>query len=137
MVSPSSPTVDARSTARARIASRVSAVSTELTQGSLAHERSCFPLRYGLSRAGDTRRGGTAMANYTVKRIDEMEAVYAGAFKRARASLGVTAFGMQVLDFPPNADRYPEHDHAEDGQEEVYVTLSGDGEIEVEGERHT
>jgi len=76
------------------------------------------------------------MANYTVKRIDEMEAVYAGALKRARASLGVTAFGMQVLDFPPNADRYPEHDHAEDGQEEVYVTLSGDGEIEVEGERH-
>ena len=76
------------------------------------------------------------MAAYTVKRIDEMEAVFGGAFKRARAELGVESFGMQVLDFPPNADQYPEHDHGEDGQEEVYVVLRGTGEIEVAGERH-
>jgi mannose-6-phosphate isomerase-like protein (cupin superfamily) len=65
-----------------------------------------------------------------------MEAVYGGAFKRARAELGVESFGLQVLDFPPNADQYPEHDHAEDGQEEVYVILRGSGEMEIEGERH-
>jgi mannose-6-phosphate isomerase-like protein (cupin superfamily) len=76
------------------------------------------------------------MADYSVKRIDEMEAVFGGAFKRARAELGVEAFGMQVIDFPANAEQYPEHDHAEDGQEEVYVTLRGSGEIEIEGERH-
>jgi mannose-6-phosphate isomerase-like protein (cupin superfamily) len=76
------------------------------------------------------------MSGYTVKRIDEMEAVYAGAFKRARAELGLSAFGMQVIDMPPNAHRYPEHSHQEDGQEEVYVALSGAGEIEIEGERH-
>ena len=76
------------------------------------------------------------MSGFTIKRIDEMEAVVAGAFKRARAELGVSAFGMQVIDMPPRTDRYPEHSHAEDGQEEVYVPLSGSGEIEIEGERH-
>ncbi|MEK6278659.1 MAG: cupin domain-containing protein [Actinomycetota bacterium] len=65
-----------------------------------------------------------------------MEAIYAGSFKRARAELGVEAFGIQVIDMPPNADQYPEHDHGNDGQEEVYVTLHGTGEIEIEGERH-
>ena len=76
------------------------------------------------------------MANYAVKRIDDMEAVYAGAYKRARAELGVESFGFQILDIPPNTDQYPEHDHGEDGMEEVYVTLRGTGEIEIEGERH-
>jgi hypothetical protein len=76
------------------------------------------------------------MSGCTVKRIDEMEAIYGGAMKRARAELGVTSFGMQVIDFPANFEHYPEHDHGEDGQEEVYIALRGDAEIEVEGERH-
>ena len=75
-------------------------------------------------------------APFTIKRIDEMEASFLGSFKRARAELGVTSFGMAVIDLPPNNDLYPEHDHAEDGQEEVYFALSGSGEIEIEGERH-
>jgi hypothetical protein len=76
------------------------------------------------------------MAGHVVKKIDEMEAVYGGAFKRARAELGVESFGMQVIDLPANFDGYPEHDHAEDGQEEVFVALRGGGEIEIEGERY-
>jgi mannose-6-phosphate isomerase-like protein (cupin superfamily) len=75
------------------------------------------------------------MGGYAVKRIDEMEAVFGGGFKRARAELGVESFGMQIIDMPANYDNYPEHDHSEDGQEEVYVTLSGGGELEIEGER--
>jgi mannose-6-phosphate isomerase-like protein (cupin superfamily) len=75
------------------------------------------------------------MPDYTVKRIDEMEAIYGGAFKRARAELGVESFGMQIMDLPPNLDQYPEHDHSEDEQEEVYMPLRGSGEIEIEGER--
>lgn len=75
------------------------------------------------------------MSKYTVKRIDEMEAVYLGAFKRARAELGVESFGLQVIDMPPNFENYPEHDHAEDGQEEVFMATRGGGEIEIEGER--
>jgi mannose-6-phosphate isomerase-like protein (cupin superfamily) len=77
------------------------------------------------------------MTDYTVKQIDEMEAIYAGSFKRARAELGVSSFGMQVIDFPPHVDeQYPAHDHADDGQEEVYLALRGSGEIEIAGERH-
>ena len=75
------------------------------------------------------------MSNYTVKKIDEMEALYGGGFKKARAELGVQSFGMQIIDMPANYDRYPEHDHEQDGQEEVYVTLRGGGELEIEGER--
>lgn len=76
------------------------------------------------------------MAGHTVKRIDEMEAIYRGGFKRVRAELGVESFGMQIIDMPPNFDRYPEHDHELDGQEEVYLALRGDGELEIDGERH-
>lgn len=75
------------------------------------------------------------MSDYTVKKIDEMEAIYLGAFKRARAELGVESFGLQVIDMPPNFDNYPEHDHAGDGQEEVFMAIRGGGEIEIEGER--
>jgi hypothetical protein len=75
------------------------------------------------------------MPDFTISPIDDMEAVIFGSFKRARAALGVESFGMQVIDLPPNAEQYPEHDHAESGQEEVFVVLRGGGEIEVDGER--
>jgi mannose-6-phosphate isomerase-like protein (cupin superfamily) len=76
------------------------------------------------------------MADYTAKRFDEMEPILDGFFLRARASLGASSFGMQVLQMPPNGgDFYPNHDHAHDGQEEVYVVLSGSAEFDIEGER--
>jgi len=75
------------------------------------------------------------MSDCTVKKIDEMEAVFRGSFKRARAELGVESFGMQVIDMPPNIERYPEHDHSHDNQEEVFLALRGGGEIEIDGER--
>ncbi len=65
-----------------------------------------------------------------------MEAIYLGAFKLARAELGITSFGMQVMDIPAGYEDYPEHDHSEDDQEEVYLALRGSAEIEVDGERH-
>ena len=64
-----------------------------------------------------------------------MEAGFGGGFVKARAELGVTAFGMQVIQLPPDYADYPEHDHAESAQEEVFVALSGSGWIEIEGER--
>ena len=77
------------------------------------------------------------MSGYTVKPIDEMEAIFHGSFKRAAAELGVESFGMQVFDIPPGFSDYPEHDHSEDGQEEVYVMLRGTAELEVDGQRVT
>jgi mannose-6-phosphate isomerase-like protein (cupin superfamily) len=75
------------------------------------------------------------MPSYSVKRIDEMETAFGGGMRLARAELGVASFGMQVEEFPPNFDQYPEHSHSEDGQEEVYLVLRGSAEIEIEGER--
>jgi mannose-6-phosphate isomerase-like protein (cupin superfamily) len=75
------------------------------------------------------------MSDYAVKRIDDMEAAFLGGLKRARAELGVESFGMQVVDLPPNFDRYPAHDHADSGQEEVFVVLRGGGEMEVGDQR--
>ena len=74
------------------------------------------------------------MADYTLKRIDDMYSTYLGGMKHARAELGVTSFGMQVIDLPPNVDGYPEHDHAETGQEEVYVVMRGAADLTVDGE---
>jgi len=76
------------------------------------------------------------MAGYTVAKIDDIEAIYGGGFKRARSALGISSFGLQVMDLPPGFEGYPEHDHSSDGQEEVYATLRGGGEIEIDGERH-
>ena len=75
------------------------------------------------------------MSDYTAKRIEDMQAAYGGGFVKARAELGVTSFGLQVINLPPDADAYPEHDHVEDGQEEVYLPLKGSGWIEIAGER--
>lgn len=75
------------------------------------------------------------MPDYTAKRIDEMEAAYGGGFVKARAELGVTSFGIQVIQLPANSTDYPEHDHLGDEQEEVFLALSGSGYIDVEGER--
>ena len=75
------------------------------------------------------------MTAFRVVTIDDMESIALGTFKRARAELDVSSFGLQILDLPPNLDAYPEHDHAEDGQEEVYFVLRGSGDVEIDGER--
>jgi quercetin dioxygenase-like cupin family protein len=76
------------------------------------------------------------MANVTVKRLDEFEAIFGGAFRRVRAGLGVSSFGLSVTDFPPGFTQYPEHDHGPDGQEEVYTVLAGKATLTAGGEDH-
>lgn len=53
------------------------------------------------------------MPDVTVLRVEELESadtpgVPAGLFRFAGKSLGVTAWGMNVLSLPPGWDRYPE-----------------------------
>src|SRR5712691_2810851 len=79
------------------------------------------------------------MADATIKRLDEMESFYDGLVLRARASLGVSSWGMQVFNLPPNFDEYPNHHHGDGagdpGQEEVYVPLAGSATLVLDGER--
>ncbi len=80
------------------------------------------------------------MSEITVKPIDEVEP-YRGPgelhgieFKPVGRALGVTAWGMNVLKLAPGTSTYPEHDHVDDGQEEVYLVLEGDATLRA-GER--
>ena len=73
----------------------------------------------------------------TLKRLEELEYFHHGAFGRLRAGLGVRAFGMQVVKLPPHSDAYPEHDHTENDQEEVYVTLAGKATLVVGEQQYT
>jgi len=79
------------------------------------------------------------MPDVTVKSIDDMEAIYGGLSRRARAELGVTAWGMQVFTLPPDWDGYPNHNHGSEAfdpnQEEVYIPLSGAATLVADGRR--
>jgi quercetin dioxygenase-like cupin family protein len=83
------------------------------------------------------------MADYRIVRMEEMEAIFDGIVHRARATLGATSLGMQVMDFPPGWQGYPNHDHvsnSDDGndlrQEEIYVALEGSATLALDGEEH-
>jgi uncharacterized cupin superfamily protein len=76
------------------------------------------------------------MADVTVKRLDEFEAVFGGGMRRVRAGLGLTSFGVQLIELPPNFMHYPQHDHMHDEQEEMYVVLSGRATLQTGGEEH-
>ena len=83
------------------------------------------------------------MGDFTIKRTDEMETIFDGIVHRARASLGATALGMQVMHFPAGWERYPNHDHVNDsadegdlGQEEIYIALEGSAILIIDGEEH-
>ena len=74
------------------------------------------------------------MSNITAKRLEEMESYEnKGQFLYAGKSLGVTAWGMNVLRLPSNWKDYPDHDHTTEGQEEVYVVLEGSAALLAEG----
>lgn len=94
------------------------------------------------------------MANVNHTKVDEIEAIdgfFEGIkFHKAAAGLGVSAFGLAIIDLAPGASDYPEHDHSEEGiggqmfakrpqqlgQEEVYAALSGSGTLEADGEQY-
>jgi uncharacterized cupin superfamily protein len=79
-------------------------------------------------------------ADVTVKKVDEMESIWGGSFVRARASLGASSFGMNVLNLPPHYAQYVAHNHLDppvsDELEEIYTALSGTATLHVAGEEH-
>jgi hypothetical protein len=80
-----------------------------------------------------------AAKDVTVAAIDDMEPIHGGVVRRARATLGVSAWGMQVLTLPPHWDGYPDHNHDADAfdpnQEEVYIPLSGSATLVTDEHR--
>ena len=94
------------------------------------------------------------MSDVKHTRIDEIEAIdsfFEGIkFHKAAAGLGVSSFGVSIIDLAAGASDYPEHDHSAEGiggqmfakrpqqlgQEEVYAALQGSGTLEADGERY-
>jgi mannose-6-phosphate isomerase-like protein (cupin superfamily) len=82
------------------------------------------------------------MSEITKKEVSEIGyyqgpgAIQGIKFRHAAKDLGVTAWGMNVLEIDGGVTEYPEHDHASDGQEEVYVVLAGGGQLQT-GDRRT
>lgn len=91
------------------------------------------------------------LTHMKIEEIDAIEGVLEGiTMHRIAAGLGVSAFGISIVDLEPGAGDYPEHDHSEEGigaqmfakrpqqlgQEEVYVALRGSGTLEADGERY-
>ena len=78
------------------------------------------------------------MADVTIKRFDELESYNGeGRFRYAGKTLGVTSWGMNLLQLPPEWSGYPDHDHAKDGQEEVYLVLEGSARMQAGNETYS
>jgi mannose-6-phosphate isomerase-like protein (cupin superfamily) len=83
------------------------------------------------------------MGEVDIQRIEDIEP-YSGKnaipgirFRPAARKLGVTAWGMSVIELDPGCGLYPEHDHQADGQEEVYVILRGQAVLHAQGQQQT
>jgi uncharacterized cupin superfamily protein len=81
------------------------------------------------------------MPDITIKQIDELER-YTGAFQKGQdfffggKSLGLSKIGMNAIRMPPHWEHYPEHDHAADNEEELYIPLEGGGTLHAEGQTY-
>jgi uncharacterized cupin superfamily protein len=74
-----------------------------------------------------------AASGFTIVPREQFER--SGMWSLARRSLGLTAFGLNVVEIPPG-ERIPEHDETDRDQEEVFVVLSGSPTMLIDGEEH-
>jgi mannose-6-phosphate isomerase-like protein (cupin superfamily) len=54
--------------------------------------------------------------------------------KRVNEALGISAFEVYKVELPPDAETV-RHDHRDDGVEDLYFIVSGDGWVIVDGEQ--
>ncbi len=66
---------------------------------------------------------------HTFSSIDELGEGY--GFRKVRAALGVTAFGVNAVVYPPG---FVGFHHFHDTQDELYLVHSGEARFEVDGE---
>ena len=64
---------------------------------------------------------------------DHMEQI--GSWSLVRRSLGIDAFGVNLVEIAPGA-AIPEHDELARDQEELFVVMEGDAVLVVDGEDH-
>jgi hypothetical protein len=67
---------------------------------------------------------------YTGLRYDEMPGLWDGFARLVRPALGISSFGVNVMNLPPDYETKA-HDENATGQEELYVALAGSGAIVI------
>jgi uncharacterized cupin superfamily protein len=70
---------------------------------------------------------------YTIAHVDEVERT--GNWRLVRRSLGLDAFGVNVVEVGPG-DTLPEHDETGRDQEELFFVISGDATLVIQGVDH-
>jgi len=73
-------------------------------------------------------------APYAGRSIDELPELWDGFARLVRAGLGISAFGAQIMELPPDYTT-ESHDEADTGQQELYVALRGSGAVVIGDER--
>ena len=68
----------------------------------------------------------------TKANVDEIEAQF-GAMHRLREALDCSAVGVTMAECAPGWEG-PEHDHADQNHEEVYLLLDGEARVTIDGE---
>ena len=66
--------------------------------------------------------------------IDELPQIWDGFAKLVRTGMDIRAFGVQIMDLPPDYAT-KSHDESETGQQELYVALRGSGAVVCGDER--
>ena len=66
--------------------------------------------------------------------IDELPDLWDGFARLVRAGMGITAFGAQIMNLPPDYAT-KSHDESDTGQQELYVALRGAGAVVIGDER--
>ena len=69
---------------------------------------------------------------WTVSSIDDLGE--GPGFRKVRSALGVTEFGVNAIVLPPG---YTSRRHFHERQQELYLVLSGEIELELDGDKHT
>ena len=72
----------------------------------------------------------SATATHSIVHRDALERT--GNWSLVRRSLGLKAFGMNLVELPPG-EQIPEHDETGRDQEEVFVVLSGEPTVVIDG----
>jgi quercetin dioxygenase-like cupin family protein len=74
------------------------------------------------------------MSGFTIVHLSDFERPFP-KWALARRSLDLQSFGMNVVELPPG-ETIPEHDETQTDQEEVFIVLSGDATMVIDGQDH-
>lgn len=83
--------------------------------------------------SGSAQAQTIADGGYAGRRIEDLPQLWDGFAKLVREGFGISGFGVQIMDLPPDY-RTKSHDENGSGQQELYVALSGSGWVLIHGD---